>query len=362
MEEAGVDLFLSFTPENIYYLTGHDTPGYYFYQCCVVSKTTAPINVLRRIETVNTLYRSWNRTVVSYGDRDDPVDATLSALLELGIAGKVVGLEAESFFVPATRFRRLVQGIESAGAVVKEVQLVEGLRVIKSAEELVYIRQAAKLSEIAMAAAVAASGAGRSENHVAAEMSRALIEAGGEYAGLPPFVKGGRRSSLCHATWGGYVLQPGDVMTYELPGVRMRYAAPLFRCGTVGPPSDEIRRLADASISSLNRLIEEIAPGRPSQDVHEASRANFTARGFGSQLAHRSGYSVGINYPPDWGEGHIMSIWSDDPRPLRPGMTFHLVPGITIHGKYELTFSETVLVTDTGCEVLTNYDRSLFTV
>lgn len=69
-----------------------------------------------------------------------------------------------------------------------------------------------------------------------------------------------------------------------------------------------------------------------------------------------------MNYPPDWGEGHIMSIWEGDQRPLRPGMTFHLVPGFRELGRYNLCTSDTVLVTETGCELITNFPRDLFVV
>src|ERR1700687_2816265 len=78
MDRAEVDVFISFTPENIYYLTGHESPGYYFYQACVVTGDALPVNVLRRIETTNTLWRSWSRRVVSYQDREDPIEATLA--------------------------------------------------------------------------------------------------------------------------------------------------------------------------------------------------------------------------------------------------------------------------------------------
>jgi Xaa-Pro dipeptidase len=362
MREREVDIFVSFTPENIYYLTGHDTPGYYFHQACIVTLVRRPINVLRRIETTNTLYRSWNRLCVKYEDRDDPVEATLFALLESGISGKRVGLEAEAFFITPQRYRGLERGIRANGGTVVEAQLIEPLRVEKSPEEQRYMREAAKAAEAAMTAAISTSRAGVSEDDVAGETWRALVRAGGEYAGLPPFIKSGPRSSLCHATWGGRILEAGDVLTYELPGVRKRYAAPLFRCGTGGPAPDEVRRLGDAAISSLEAVIAAMRPGVTSEDVHAVSNRNFTKHGFGDALAHRTGYSVGINYPPDWGEGHIMSIWPKDQRPLRAGMTFHLVPGITIHGKYEVTISDTVMVTETGCESLTNYNRQLFVV
>lgn len=88
------DAFVSFTPENIYYLTGHDTPGYYFFQACVVTATGTPVNVVRRIESTNTLWRSWGRRAVIYEDRDDPVAATLWLLRELGVASRKIALEA----------------------------------------------------------------------------------------------------------------------------------------------------------------------------------------------------------------------------------------------------------------------------
>ena len=77
MSARGLDAFVSFTPENIYYLTAHDSPGYYFYQASVVTHSHPPVNVLRRIETTNTLGRGWSRRVVGYEDRQDPIEATL---------------------------------------------------------------------------------------------------------------------------------------------------------------------------------------------------------------------------------------------------------------------------------------------
>jgi Xaa-Pro dipeptidase len=354
------DAFVSFTPENIYYLTGHDTPGYYFYQACVVTSNDMPVNVLRRIEASNTEWRSWSRRVVIYEDRDDPVEATLALLRELGVVSGTVALEADSFFVTPRRYAQLVTGIERTGGSTVEAQLVEGLRVIKAPEEIEYLRDGARIVGSAMRAAVDASHEGVTENDVAAEMLGSMARAGGEYAGLPPFITSGPRTSLCHATWGGRTLIRGDVLAYELPGVSQRYAAPLFRCGTVGPAPDDVRRLADACRASLEAVLEAIRPGVTSGEVHEVSRSNFERAGFGDLLGHRTGYSVGINYPPDWGEGHIMSIWANDERPLRAGMTFHIVPGIFVPGRHLIVISETLLVTPSGCEVLTDFPRDLF--
>jgi len=211
-----------------------------------------------------------------------------------------------------------------------------------------------------MHAAVEASREGVTENDVAAQMLGAMVRAGGEYSGLPPFITSGPRTSLCHATWGGRTLVKGDVLAYELPGVFKRYAAPLFRCGTVGPAPDDVRALGEACQASLEAVIAAIRPGATSADAHEQSRRTFERAGFGDLLGHRTGYSVGINYPPDWGEGHILSIWADDDRTLEPGMSLHLVPGIFVPGRHLVVISDTVLVTADGCEVLTDFPRELF--
>ncbi|MFO1059311.1 MAG: Xaa-Pro peptidase family protein [Dongiaceae bacterium] len=362
MADQGLDIFVSFTPENIYYMTGHDSPGYYFYQASVVARGEKPINVLRRIETTNTLLRSWSRRAVAYQDFEDPIAATLALLDDLGVASRRVGVEADSYFATPRQWRNLIEGIRARGGEVVDAKLVEPLRVVKSEEELAHIRQGARIVETALRATIAASREGLTENDVAAEMWRALVCAGGEYAGLPPFIVSGPRSSLCHATWGGRRLEKGDVLAYELPGVVKRYIAPIFRCGTVGPPPADVARLNEACVGALEAAIAAIRPGAISGEVHAASRGHFVKAGFGAEHGHRTGYSVGINYPPDWGEGHIMSLSHGDERELRAGMVFHLVPGVIVPGKYIVSCTDTVLVTETGCELITNFPRALFVV
>ena len=363
MADKGLDAFVSFTPENIYYLSAHDTPGYYFYQAMVVTRDRGPINVLRRIETTNTLGRGWTRLAVGYEDREDPVDKTLGLLHELGVAGKTVGAEAESWFVSPKRYAQLQRGVEQAGGSLTDASwTIESLRVIKSPDEIAYIRQGCRVVEAATRVGIAATREGTDENEVAAQIVGELIRQGGEYAGLPPFITSGPRTSMVHSTWDRRVFQRGDVLNFELPGVVKRYTAALFRCGSVGQPSDEVRRQTDLVIESLEAVIAAMKPGVTSGEAHEERKRVFAKHGEAHRVGHRTGYSVGVNYPPDWGEGHIMSIWEGDQRPLRAGMTFHLVPGFYDLGRHGIVVSETVLVTESGAECITQFPRDLFVV
>jgi Xaa-Pro dipeptidase len=360
MGASGVDVFIAFGPENIFYLTGHDTPAYQYVQACVVTTDGMPVNVLRHIDASNTLYNSWSKLAVGYQDEDEPILAIFALVQRLARPGATVGLEDEAFFISPKRYAMLISLLNGAGYRTIGTNPVGTLRLTKSAEEIACIRRAALISEKAMTAAIGASSEGVNENDIAAEVWRALVGNGGEFPGLPPFVTSGPRMCLAHATWSGRLLKAGDSLGFEIPGVVNRYVAPIYRCGTVGKPDAVFEKLAEACISSLEALASGIKPGVAAADIHQAHVDNFSR--YGLVVDHRTGYSVGVNYAPDWGEGNELSLTRTETRALKPGMVFHLVPGVFIDNRTHITISETVLVTETGCEVITRFPRALFVV
>lgn len=357
MAAAGLDAFVAFGPENINWLTGHDTPAYQYLQACVVTADAAPVNLLRSIDASNTLLRSRWRRAVAYADHDDP-GAVLARLLRALLPGGArIGLEDRAFFVGPRRYRALVAALD--GFAVEGRHLVEPHRLVKSREELAVLRAAGRITAEAMAAAVRAARAGVNENAIAAAVWSALVTAGGEFPGLPPFIVSGPRSSLGHATWGGRRLAAGDVLNFEIPGVVARYCAPLFRTGTVGAVPAEVRAIEAACHEALDGLLDGLRPGARLGDLHRGSVAAFARHGLA--LAHRSGYSVGVNYAPDWGEGDLLSIVETEDRTVAEGMVFHLVPGIYVPGRHAVVVSETVAVGALGAERLVDYPREVFT-
>jgi Xaa-Pro dipeptidase len=234
-------------------------------------------------------------------------------------------METDAWFVSPRQYERLADKIRRAGGTAVDtpgggavgLEPVKGgeasaaglisMRMTKSPEEIEYQRAAARIVSAGMAAAIGSSHEGANENDVAADSIATMTRMGGEYAGLPQFITSGPRTGITHSTWSGRVYQAGDV-----------------------------------------------------------HRKVFAKYGLEHLHVHRTGYSLGVNYPPDWGEGHIISIYENDHRVFEPGMTFHL--GIAM---YDLSFgsagscigtSETVTVTDTGCEVLTSAPRESFVV
>ena len=195
---------------------------------------------------------------------------------------------------------------------------------------------------------------------VAAEVHRTVVAMGSEYPGLPLFLSSGPRTLVPHATWSGRRIRRGDNVFVELTGVVERYAGPLFRTLLLGRPDARVADRARVAEDMLAAVIDAIRPGATSGDVNAA--ATRAARQLGGGVIKRAGYSIGLNYPPDWGEGAFLDLKAGDPTVLLPGMVFHVPQTVRMPGEMPVAISETVLVTATGSEVLTDFPRSLVLV
>ena len=360
MEDRRVDVLLVHTPENLYYLTGYQTPGYYWYQTLVVPMDRDPVFITRLQEAANIEPLTWVEESRPYEDNDDWVAKTKDVLADLGLGSKSIGLENDSWFLTSRDHMRLTAMLPDA-RFVDCSGLVEQGRMIKSPQEIEYIRMAAQSAEAAMTAAIDATVVGATENEVAAEAHRAQILAGSEYTGLPLFIASGARSEMNHVTWYRKRLEPNEAMLYELVGCMHRYHAALFRPVYLGDPPAEIVRGAETTIRTLEEAKSTIRPGLKAGDVHEIVQERLVG-GLGlKKYTGRVGYSIGIGFAPDWGEGHIISFFMGDERPLQAGMTFHLLVMARIPGFGPTPCSDTILVTDDGCETLTDgVERKLF--
>ena len=144
----------------------------------------------------------------------------------------------------------------------------------------------------------------------------------------------------------------------EAAGCVDRYHAIVARSAVLGRATVRQRAVADAILGGLDAVIERVRPGITSHEADAACRGVIEAAGFGEGFAHRTAYGVGIGFPPNWSEGKSLALRPNDATVLKPGMTFHCVPTVFLE-EFGMCFSETVLVTEAGCEVLTDMPRKL---
>ncbi|MBT6119828.1 MAG: aminopeptidase P family protein [Rhodospirillaceae bacterium] len=362
MAEADLDALVLCLPENICYLSGFETPGYYYPQALIVTPDQDPVLAIRGLERGNFEAHSWLAAdrCIGFLDHEAPEEAIARAMAEAGADRGRIGFELARFFLPVALHDAL-EAVLPGASFVDASGLVERARRIKSPAEIAYLRRGSDAACAAVAVARAECRPGVStENDIAAAVSGSMTRAGSEYAGLPVFVCSGHRTLIPHATPTEKAVQAGEAVFLEHAGVFRRYAAPIFRTLFCGPPPARVRELAGFTAEMVDRVIEAIGPGATSAAVNEAAAA-VVARA-GGTVHKRAGYSVGLNFPPDWGEGYMLDLKSGDGTVLEPGMVFHIPQTLRLPGEVPMALSETVLVTGTGCEVLTDGRHELIEV
>ncbi|MER9895193.1 Xaa-Pro peptidase family protein [Mesorhizobium sp. M0119] len=356
--ERGLDLLVISIPENMCYVSGYNTNGYQAAQYLLIPSDGDPIHITRAIEEVNVRVSAWFERSTSYMDHESPVELLAQTIQDMGYANAAIGFEKTAWFFTIANYERLKELLPNA-KFQDGSMIVDPIRAIKSEYELDYIRQAARIADAGMEAGINQVRAGANENEIAAEIQRVVTLMGSEYPGAPIFVTSGVRTSHAHATWSGRTVLEGDPVLLEISGNVRRYSAALMRTSVAKPASRELEKMEDVSRRALENMLEAIRPDRPLGEVWSVWSKTVADGGFEGRFK-RTGYSIGVNYPPDWGEGHILSFKRGETRVLRPNMTFHIPSIVKVFGTADVGTSETIRITETGCEILTNMKRQLY--
>lgn len=353
MADRDLDVILVHSPENIYYLTGYQTPGYYWHQVLILPLAGEPIFVPPPHEASLVPEFCWIDNVRMYPDTADWSEVTSDLLKEFDLAESGVGIETESGFLTVDLRDRLVDQL--SGATFRSSSgVIESSRLIKSSQEIEYLKEAAQFSEHGMRAGIAAVNEGATELDVAAAVHSALDRVGSVYAGLPAFITSGPRTELVHATWTPREIKPDELVFLEIPGCAHRYHAVHSRSVYVGDPPDIVKQASEVATTALSAAKSIMKPGVPAREVFEATRSIINDSDVGYKQGRRIAYGIGIGFPPGWDEGDIFSININEERPLKAGMVFHLITTMRPNSIGAIGSSDTVLVTENGVETLTS--------
>jgi Xaa-Pro dipeptidase len=353
LSELDLDLAVVTAPENICYLSGHQTPGYYTYQCLVVPQAAEPVLLTRETETINGQHSTWLTHIVGYPDVADPLQRTAELVTDLAGSAHRIGLEERSWFLTPAQHNQLANALAPRSVHPIDTDLAE-LRLIKSPAEIGQIRAAAKITEAGVRAAAVAAVPGARECDVAAAAFATMITSGSEYVGMEPFVASGPRAGTIHASWTSRVIEKGEGVLIELAAAKGRYHAPLMHTVWTGPLPELEARMAGACQEARDETIALLTPGHTPAEAHARCREVIDSHGLLSTYRKRSGYSVGIAFAPDWGEGHILSLKETEHRSFEPGMVVHVVPTLREGDRAGFGFSGTVVISQNGPEVLTS--------
>jgi Xaa-Pro dipeptidase len=357
--DAGIDVMIVTGPENIFYLTGQQTPGYYTFQALVLPVEGEPVFVIRQLEYFNFIANTFISDASVYLDGDDPVSFLVAAIESKGWSHRRIAIDKRGWFLPIAVYEAL-QG--KLGAIHDAAGVIEKLRAVKSPAEVEKLEFAARYVDAGMRAGMNAVREGASENDLVAAMLQASIAAGSEYMGMEPLVSSGPRTGIPHGTWRRRVLQAGEPAFLEMAASHDRYHAALMRCAWLGKPPAIAAEMEKVCQEALQAALDALRPGEPCEASHIACQAVIDRAGFTDAFKKRTGYSVGISFAPDWGEGSILSLYSGVKTELQPGMSFHIPPALRIYGEFTVGVSETVVITETGYRVLGTLERPLLQI
>lgn len=370
MSDQGIDVLIISNTSNIAYLTGYDTTMPSGYTRLIVPADGELSVHCSEVEAPSILLTSTVNPdrieLFEWTEAQGTGDALARFLGELGYDGKRIGLEmglAENFASGAfdTRAYLALSGALRKSTFVDATLLVLEARTIKTATEIEYMRQAGRYTWAGLQAGLAAVGEGVSENDVAAAVYSALASAGSQVASIDPMVVSGPRTGwMPHVAYDNKRIAAGDPVYFEVTGTHRRYNAPSMRTAVVGEPSDDIRRLADANLETIDTLLSVIKPGRTGHEVSMDVKSPL-ANVSGAWFHGGYGYSIGLGFQPTWTEAPVY-IAEGAHRVLEPGMTFHLAVCSMVPSRHGVGFSESIVITEDGCETLTPNEDFRLTV
>lgn len=344
-----LDAVIITDPENLIYLTDYQTTGYSFFQALVVPLEDEPFMITRAMEESNVIERTWVEITRPYPDTGDAIQQLIAALTEFDLATKRIGYERNSYFFPAYQQDRIHTSFQR-GTLRDCFGIVEEGRRRKSPAEIEIMTRAAIATQAGIAAGLEAAQPGVTENEIGAAISAAMFRAGGEPPAVMPYVASGPRSMIGHATWEGREVQPGEHVFLEVGGCYRRYHTAMMRTVVLDELSPSMEKAQERMKMALRELKAEMRPGLTVSDADSIVRNIITDNDVDARLVTRSGYSIGIAFPPSWDEGYILSLNPGDFTVLEEGMTFHVIPWMWgVDGDKTVGISDTIRITADGC-------------
>jgi ectoine hydrolase len=366
---AGSDIGLLVVTDvaNQHYITGYDGWSFYTPQVVLVpQEDEEPVWAGRAMDAAGGRLTAWMRpeNVVGFPDHyvqqadRHPMDWIAQLIVERGWGRRRIAVELEAYYYSPRAHARLTAGLPDA-VIIDAGLLVNWVRAVKSPAEIAYLRKAARLAEGTMRAAYDVIAPGVRECDAIAHIYAAQMGGHPDFAGditaLPPTILAGENASAPHLMWSERRFTADETVALELAGACRHYTAGLARTLQLGRPGPQVLDTAKAVLEGMDAVLATIRPGVTGEDVEAAWRAVIARHGLKKES--RIGYSIGLGYPPDWGE-HTISLRPGDRSVLEPGNVLHSILGMWMEG-WGVELSETILVTERGCETVTVFPREL---
>ncbi len=353
MTEQNIDALLMFRQESMYWLTGYDTFGYVFFQTLILDKNGNFILLTRAPDLRQAQNTSNIEDIRIWVDKDgsNPTNDLKIILDELTLKGKKIGIEYESYGMTGRNALRLNKSLENYCNVEDQSELITKLRVIKSQEEIIYVKKAAELADNALDQAWKHTKAGASEAKILAEMQKAVLEGGGDYPANEYIIGSGHNALLCRYQAEKRNLSNQDQLSIEWAGTYKHYHSAMFRTIPIGKADPKHIKMHEACVQALTNCENKLKPGNKVGKVFDEHAKTFDDLGYNKSRMNACGYSLGSTFSPNWMDWPM--LYTGNPYVIEPGNVFfmHMIL-MDSENQLAMNLGETYLITENGNERL----------
>jgi Xaa-Pro dipeptidase len=364
MQKKGIELLVVSHPANMNYLTGYDGWSFYVHQCVLVSlDKEEPLWIGRGMDANGCRITSFlkNENIYEYADNyvqsleRHPMQYVADIVKKHGWDKKTVGVEMDQFYFTAQAYVELQKSLPNA-KFTNGNAVVNWVRVVKSPAELEMMKRAGQIAVKVMDAAKKHIQVGVRECDAASKIVEAQYagtsEYGGDYPAIVPLMMAGEATKTPHLTWSDKTFKRDEAVLLELTGAYKHYHAPIARTIYLGEnPPQLMKDTAEVVMDGLQKTLEWIKPGVTAEGIEAKWRDAISH----SKVVKESrlGYSIGVNYPPDWGE-HTISLRPGDKTIIEPNMALHLIPGIW-YDDVGFEIDASIYITENGYDSFYDY-------
>jgi Xaa-Pro dipeptidase len=355
MQEIGLDAVVINPSANLYYLTGLDIHLSERPVIFILPVKGYPVMVLPKLELAKIEDATFLRQRFSYGENPEMwVNVLKTALQHANLENATIGIEPRALRVLELNLLKQAAPIANFTSTTK---LFEVLRTVKEEPEIEAMRKAVEIAQTALTATLPKIKVGVTEREIAAELTMQLLKHG-SLPKLPffPIVSSGPNSANPHASPSDRKLAEGDLLVIDYGANVNGYLSDITRTFAIGYIEPEYERIAEIVLAANQAGHAAARSGNTFGDVDRAARLVIEKAGYGEFFIHRTGHGLGL-------ESHEAPyIRSDSDGLIRKGMCFTIEPGIYLPGRGGVRIEDNVIMTESGCESLTNLPRELIKI
>ena len=354
LKKQNLDALLMFKQESMYWLTGYDTFGYVFFQSLILTSKGDIILLTRAPD----LRQAQNTSIIKDiriwidNEKSKPSDELKKILSELNLKKSNLGVEYDSYGLTGKNAIDLNNSLKNFLTLYDKSQLVSKLRLVKSSEEIKYVKKASELTDKALDEVWKNAKTGISEGKILAEMQKVIFEGGGDYPANEFIVGSGHNALLCRYQAEKRVLSNPDQLTIEWAGTYKHYHSAMFRTIPIGKANPNHFKMHDACLKALNECEKKLISGNSVGEIFSTHAKILDDLGYKKSRMNACGYSLGATFSPNWMDVPPM-IFADNPLILKPGMVFfmHMIL-MDSDNQLAMNLGETYLVGEKGNERL----------